>query len=218
MSQPPSTQWNNTTNTPSPVFFPSASPTPKLSSTPSKKPPSPVDWQQDLVGEESNKVKHPGLHNVPFTFDGDITRPELDVILQKLQQSTLSADTLTSSFVEEEEEEGEGLFNDEIQDDLMNQQFCNDNTNIKSNEDFIDFPIQQHMQKKLQQESDSQQLRQWLDQLPEIEQGEQLEEILNQNSQRMKRASLVSVGKQFVTKMKKAAGSNNNNHKKTDTS
>ncbi|CAO3610949.1 unnamed protein product [Cunninghamella echinulata] len=99
----------------------------------------------------------------------------------------------------------------------MNQQLCNNNNDIKSTEDSVDFPIQQHMQKKLQQESDSQQLRQWLDQLPEIEQGEQLEKILNQTSQRMKRASLVNVGKQFVTKMKKAASSNNNN-KKTDIS
>ncbi|KAI8366745.1 uncharacterized protein BYT42DRAFT_587734 [Radiomyces spectabilis] len=33
-------------STPSPVFFPSASPTPKLYSTPNKKPPTPVNWQQ----------------------------------------------------------------------------------------------------------------------------------------------------------------------------
>ncbi|KAI8335105.1 hypothetical protein BC941DRAFT_431239 [Chlamydoabsidia padenii] len=165
---------NNTINTPSPIFFPSASPTPKLSSTPTKKPPSPVDWHEEMNRDERQSEANKRYPEASFTFDGDLTRPELDSLLEKLQQSTLSADTMTSSFL------------GDLDDDILPDDFFA----VLS----APPPISPQMQKQIQQESDSQQLRQWLDQLPDVVPGETRE---------MKWASFV---KQWMSRMKKSGG------------
>ncbi|KAI8093677.1 uncharacterized protein BX664DRAFT_330304 [Halteromyces radiatus] len=217
-----STEWPTTTtattNTPSPIFFPAASPTPKLSSTPSKKPPSPVDWHHELLCEEKNNnhmsrsSNNPSLYKPPFTFDGDLTRPELDVLLEKLQQSTLSADTMTSSFLGDLDDD------DDIDEDIQ----LNDDDDFFLTAGMLLSGIElskqqdntQQQQQQQQQISDSQQLRQWLEQLPETglkeEQGSSVSKASHTNPQEMKRASFIKLGKQWVTRMKKAAISGNN--------
>ncbi|CAO3592948.1 unnamed protein product [Absidia cylindrospora] len=238
-------EWQNTINTPSPVFFPSSSPTPKLSSTPTKKPPSPVNWHEELVRDESNSAARETArarrnndlhhHHLPFTFDGDLTRPDLDLLLEKLQQSTLSTDTMTSSIIGDLDDDipADDLFavlslaaatttNEPstnmavaataITDDTTTTPFSSDEqytTNATASS------INPHLQKKIQHESDAQQLRQWLEQLPEFSSESSSETTTASTPQEMKRASLVNFGKQWVTRMKKAAsnGTNSINNK-----
>jgi hypothetical protein len=203
-------EWKNTVNTPSPIFFPSSSPTPKLSSTPTKKPPSPVDWHEELARDESNSAARARRnndlhhHHVPFTFDGDLTRPDLDLLLEKLQQSTLSTDTMTSSFI--------GDLDDDIPPDdlfavlsLAAAATDDDDNNNKatitpSSQDNTSSSNHHHHL----QESDSQQLRQWLEQLTEFPPEDNVSTETS-TPQELKRASLVKFGKQWVTRMKKAA-------------
>ncbi|KAI9356123.1 hypothetical protein BD770DRAFT_444369 [Pilaira anomala] len=57
---------NRIINTPSPVVFPSASPTPKLYSTPTNKLPEVKPWQQDIGTDNTNIY-----HNEPIIHHGD---------------------------------------------------------------------------------------------------------------------------------------------------
>lgn len=222
----PPPEWSNAINTPSPIFFPSASPTPKLSSTPTKKPPSPVDWHEEMTRDERQteaglnaatinstvlgaKKKYSEINKASFTFDGDLTRPELDSLLEKLQQSTLSADTMTSSFLGD-------LDDDILPEDLFavlsaaTDTLTNFQNEVPPTSTATMTP---QVQKQLQQESDSQQLRQWLEQLPEVLQQDDTDDTpipldIEQGpttAQEMKRASFIKVGRQWVSRMKKVA-------------
>ncbi|ORZ08596.1 hypothetical protein BCR42DRAFT_424496, partial [Absidia repens] len=233
-------EWQNTINTPSPVFFPSSSPTPKLSSTPTKKPPSPVDWHEELVRDESNSAARETArarrnndlhhHQPSFTFDGDLTRPDLDLLLEKLQQSTLSTDTMTSSFIGDLDDDipADDLFavlslaaatttNGPAANTALAAATTTDGTttHFSSDDQHTTNPtplyINPHLEKQIQHESDSQQLRQWLEQLPDFSSELPSGATAASTPQEMKRASLVNFGKQWVTRMKKAASNGTNN-------
>ncbi|KAI8071043.1 hypothetical protein BC940DRAFT_295108 [Gongronella butleri] len=215
-----SSDWSSSINTPSPLYFPEASPTPKLSSTPSKKPVSPVDWQQEMRPDELRdptlSLNSPAstLARARHSLDGDLTRPELEAILDKLQQSTLSADTLTSSFHGDIGADDD----DSIPDDadlleLLVHQAAEPATVVNSTT-----LAAQQRQREIQKVSDSQQLQQWLQRLPtaldDNDDGHPQEKDDSASSSSssspapassdLKRVSLVHVGKQWMTRVRRA--------------
>jgi hypothetical protein len=164
------------------------------------------------------KKKYAEINKASFTFDGDLTRPELDSLLEKLQQSTLSADTMTSSFLGD-------LDDDILPEDLFAVlSAATDTLTNFQNEapPTATATMTPQLQKQLQQESDSQQLRQWLEQLPEVLQQDDTDAADNTpmpldldqgpaTAQEMKRASFIKVGRQWVSRMKKVAAGTTGN-------
>ncbi|ORX55553.1 hypothetical protein DM01DRAFT_1334948 [Hesseltinella vesiculosa] len=212
-------EWSNANNTPSPLYFPEASPTPKLASTPSKKPVSPIDWQHQLDIQDISSPAGDALPNSKgrqpgFSFDGDLTRPDLDVILDKLQQSTLSADTMTSSFLGDLDDDVDIVENDNIYDLLVQARSEDDDQVLMTADPAL--LIAQQQQREIQKASDSQQLQQWLQHLPhdlatdDVPAEAGLASASSHSD--VKRASLVHVGKQLMTRMRRAASTH---HKRT---